>query len=379
MIDMGLFVLAIDFESLCNTTFYGEPLESYLKCVGIIILTLLLQKWVAARVSRLSSSLSTHFIYDKHKQTLKEMLYMPTQRVVQIVLYYLASNQLTDVLERIVVYRVKAKHPTVTLGDVTDKTFLFLFIIFFCHFVAKFADFIFYIRFNKAQEEKNNNQLQLIPLLREITKLSAWTLAVFWILGSVFSVNIPALITGLGIGGIAIALASKETVENIFAAFTLLSDKPFQTNDVIKAGDTEGTVERIGFRSTRIRNFDGSCTIVPNQKLVGQNVTNLSTRERRGIKLIANIRYGIDAPTLSLITTTLQTELPQLAPVKEGIDITLETLDKETMQLIVVYLLPHPLPEGMKLLEVKHATNSKIFEIISRHAQLGTPPAASAG
>jgi len=103
-------------------------------------------------------------------------------------------------------------------------------------------------------------------------------------IGQCISCQYSALITGLGIGGVAIALAGKETVENFFASFTILSDKPFQTGDVIKLGETEGTVERIGFRSTRLRNLDGSATVIPNQNLVSQNVTNLSTRDTRGIE-----------------------------------------------------------------------------------------------
>lgn len=369
---MNFLFLEIDVAWL-QKNYFGETVASYAWFVGIIIATLLFKKKFAVLISRLSSRLSTHFSYAQHKDALSEMLYKPMERVVQIVLYDIAINQLSNLQEHIILYHFKGKKGVVTLSDAVDHIFLFLFIIFICHFIGRFIDFIFYIRIHIAQEEKNNNQMQLFPLLKEMSKLGTWTLATFWILGSVFNVNIPALITGLGIGGVAIALAGKETVENIFAAFTLLSDKPFQTTDVIKIGETEGLVERIGFRSTRIRNYDGSITIIPNQRLVGQNVINLSARDRHGIKFIAQIKYGITAATLNLITEALKQELPKLSPVQGNIEVNLKSLEKETFQLVVIYSLPHPLPVQQTLLQIKHTVNSKIFEIISRHAALGTP------
>ena len=204
-----------------------------------------------------------------------------------------------------------------------------------------------------------------------------WILGGFWILGSVFHVNVPALITGLGIGGVAIALAGKETVENFFAAFTILSDKPFLAGDVIKLGEIEGSVERIGFRSTRIRNADGSAYIIPNQKLVSQSLINLSTRSVRGMKLVANIRYGITHEELGKLIDEIKEMLHNTPPVVEPITALLETFEKETFQLVVSYQLPHPLPEGGNLLAIKHDINLKIFDVISRRAKIGALPGTS--
>ena len=210
-----------------------------------------------------------------------------------------------------------------------------------------------------------------------MTKLITWVLSGFWILGSVFHVNVPALITGLGIGGVAIALAGKETVENFFAAFTILSDKPFQTGEIIKVGDTEGLVERIGFRSTRLRNIDGSAYVIPNQNLVSQNLVNLSARDTRGMKVVANIRYGITHEALGQLIQKLKAAIAAIPPVKEPVEINIETFDKETFQLVISYQLPHPLPASDTLLALKRDVNMKVFEIISSNATLGTPVGTS--
>jgi MscS family membrane protein len=190
-------------------------------------------------------------------------------------------------------------------------------------------------------------------------------------------VNIPALITGLGIGGVAIALAGKETVENFFAAFTILSDKPFKAGDTIRLGEIEGVVERIGFRSTRLRHVDGAAYIVPNQNLVSQSIINLSMRDNRVMKTIANIKYGATHEQLLELMAQIKEALMNLPPVHGPIDIVLEQFDKETFQMSVSYSVPHPLPAEVKLLAIKRDVNLKVFEIISSRAIMGTPVGTS--
>ena len=370
---MKPFLLEIDWNFF-QRVYFHQKVADYILFGGIILVTLLLKKPVAALLARASSNIASRYSYMKHRDTIGDMLFKPMERLLQTILYFVATEQLSNILDSVNFHRPlsKAGH-TLNLGDATDHIFLLLFIIFFTQFVTRFIDFIYYLRVGKAQEERNLAQQQMLPLIKEMSKLLTWTLSAFWIMGAVFHVNIPALITGLGIGGVAIALAGKETVENFFAAFTILSDKPFIVGDVIKLGDTEGTVERIGFRSTRLRNTDGSAYIIPNQKLVSQNLTNLSMRDNRVVKIMANIRYGISHDELQKLITALKTAISQFAPVKEPVDINIENFDKETFLLNISYHLPHPLPEGLTLLALKRDVNMKVYEIITASASLGTP------
>ena len=356
----------------------GEPIKHYLWFTTIILLTLALKKPVAALLARISSKFASTFNYTNHRATISELLFKPMERLLQTVLYFVAANQLSGLLNNINIdkhlYIGTKIQVDISLGTVIDHLFLLLFIVFLSKVITRFIDFVYYLRMGKAEAEKNQSQQQLLPLIKEISKLSVWTLSAFAILGFVFHVNVPALITGLGIGGVAIALAGKETVENFFAAFTLLSDKPFLTGDIIKLGDIEGVVERIGFRSTRLRNTDGSAYIVPNQNLVSQNLINLSTRSTRGMKIVANIRYGISHEALTQLIDELKETLKKMPPVEAPILAMVESFDKETMQLVITYYLPHPIPEGNTLLAIKHEVNLKVFEVISKYAKLGNPP-----
>ena len=371
-------LLTIDW-SFFNRVYYNQKVSDYLMFVGIILGTLLLKKPLAALLTRLSSNMAVRYSYMRHKETIRELLFKPMERLLQIVLYFIATEQLAHILDSVVFKRgfTSKSGMQVNLGDVTDHIFLFLFILFVTQLFTHFIDFMYYVRMGKAQEEKNAAREQMLPLIKEMSKLLTWIFGIFWALGSVFHVNIPALITGLGIGGVAIALAGKETVENFFAAFTILSDKPFQVGDIIKLGEIEGTVERIGFRSTRVRNANGEANIIPNQHLVSRSIINLSTRTTRGMKIVANIKYGVSHDVLTNLIEEIKTVLKGMPNVKEPVTAILENFDKETFQLVVSYHLTHPLPEGVNLLAIKHEINLKVFGMISDKAQLGTLPGTS--
>jgi MscS family membrane protein len=105
------------------------------------------------------------------------------------------------------------------------------------------------------------------------------------------NVNVTSLVAGLGIGGLAFALAAKDTVENLFGSFTVLMDRPFQIGDWVVIGELEGTVEELGLRSTRIRTFYNSVITVPNSRLVHTAVDNLGARRYRRVKCMISVQY----------------------------------------------------------------------------------------
>jgi MscS family membrane protein len=103
--------------------------------------------------------------------------------------------------------------------------------------------------------------------------------------------SISGLLASLGIGGLAVALAAKDTLSNIFGSLMILLDRPFHVGDWVKAGDLEGIVEEVGFRSTKIRTFAKTQITVPNNVIANLAVDNMSRRPRRRIKLTIGITY----------------------------------------------------------------------------------------
>jgi MscS family membrane protein len=117
----------------------------------------------------------------------------------------------------------------------------------------------------------------LYPLVQKALWIVVVLVAAVRIL-SVHGVNVAGLIAGLGLGGLAFALAAKDTIENIFGAVAILIDQPFRVGDNINVGGVAGVVEHIGLRSTRLRTAENSLVSMPNSKVISSHVDNLGLR-----------------------------------------------------------------------------------------------------
>ena len=128
-------------------------------------------------------------------------------------------------------------------------------------------------------------------------------------LSFLWSLPTSGLIAGLGISGLAVAFASKETLSNIFGAGILLGDRPFGKGDRIIAGDINGWVEAVGLRSTRIRTLHDSLLIVPNGKLADMPVNNLGARRRRSFSTTLLVTSGATPQRLQALTEGIKARI----------------------------------------------------------------------
>jgi MscS family membrane protein len=149
-----------------------------------------------------------------------------------------------------------------------------------------FAEYLTHI----TGKTENSLDDQLVPLIRKTLRVFVVVLGVIVILQN-NGYNVASLIAGLGIGGLAVALAAKDTLANLFGSITIFVDRPFRMGDWIKTSAAEGTVEEVGFRSTRIRTFYNSVVSVPNSSLANSEIDNLGMREYRRLKTILNLTY----------------------------------------------------------------------------------------
>lgn len=135
------------------------------------------------------------------------------------------------------------------------------------------------------------------PILRNFVRF-LWVVAILIGFLSALDVNVTGLIAGLGIGGLVLALAAKDSVENIFGSVTILFDMPFGIGDWVKIGDVNGVVEEINLRSTRIRTFADSVITLPNSNLTKAAVENYGARRRRRIDMPISIGHANDLDSI---------------------------------------------------------------------------------
>lgn len=172
--------------------------------------------------------------------------------------------------------------------------------IFFLVFIVDLLVKILFFNLDKiAQKTSNTLDDQLMPVLRRITSILVWAIGLFYIL-DYLDVNVTALLAGISIGGLAIALAAQDTVKNFFGSIMIFLDKPFQIGDWIHFGNVDGVVEEVGVRSTRIRTFANSITYVPNGQLADQVVDNMGLRQYRRFKTEIGITYDTPPDRIDL-------------------------------------------------------------------------------
>ncbi|MDF1809411.1 MAG: mechanosensitive ion channel family protein [Phycisphaerales bacterium] len=143
-----------------------------------------------------------------------------------------------------------------------------------------------------TQAEKTETKFDdlLVPMVKRTAKLFIGAIGLVYI-ASAFRIEIMPLLTGLGIGGLAVAFAAKDTIENFFGSIAVILDRPFEIGDWIYVNEVEGTVEDLGFRSTRIRTFYNSLVTVPNATLVRAKVDNYGRRKYRRFTTKLNVTY----------------------------------------------------------------------------------------
>ncbi len=142
----------------------------------------------------------------------------------------------------------------------------------------------------RAAQTENRLDDQLIPLLNTTLKVFATVVGILFILQNL-DVNITSLIAGLGIGGLAVALAAQDTIKNLLGGITIFADRPFQVGDWVIVDEVEGTVEHVGFRSSRVRTFYNSLVTVPNAKIVDGGIDNMGLRRWRRYNTTLGIAY----------------------------------------------------------------------------------------
>ncbi len=133
----------------------------------------------------------------------------------------------------------------------------------------------------------------LVPIVRKALRITIAIVAILLISENILGANVKSLLLSAGVGGIAIALAAKDTIANFFGSITIFTDRPFQMGELVKIGEHLGPIEEVGFRSTRLRTLQGHLVTVPNSIIANSTVENLG--KRPFIRRTSNITITYDS------------------------------------------------------------------------------------
>lgn len=168
----------------------------------------------------------------------------------------------------------------------------------------------------KAEDTRQQTQTRaMLRLMKSLAMAILWIVVILMILSN-YGIDVSSFVASLGIGGIAIALALQNVLGDLFSAFTIYIDKPFQPGDYIVVGTEKGTVERVGMKSTRIRSLQGEEIVISNNELTNARIQNFKKMEKRRIVFNIGVTYGTPNKKLEKIPTIVQSIIQGTADVE---------------------------------------------------------------
>ncbi|WP_458415027.1 mechanosensitive ion channel family protein [Schinkia sp. CFF1] len=215
---------------------------------------------------------------------------------------------------------------------------------------------------------KLNNKLNveideiLIPFLSKTIRFVIIAIS-FSMVAQVFGYNVNSLVAGLGIGGVAVALAAKDALGNLFGGLIIITEKPFSIGDWILTPTVEGTVEDITFRSTKVRTFAQALVTVPNATLANEAITNWSKMGKRRITFQLGVDYDTPKEKLENTITKIEAMLkthPDIHP--DTIFVTFDNYNINSLDIFLYFFTKTTV--WAEYLQVKQDINFKIMEIL---------------
>lgn len=193
----------------------------------------------------------------------------------------------------------------------------------------------------------------------------------------IWGINVTALVASLGIGGLALALAAKDTAANLFGSFSLLADKSIRIGEWIKVDGVEGTVENIGMRTTKIRSFEKSLITVPNHIVANNPIENFSRRGVRRIKMHIGLTYSTNSEQIVQITDAIKKMLQGHENIsqKESLMVNFDSFGGSALN-IFIYTFTNT-SNWAKYLDIREDVHLKIMKIVETNGSSFAFPSQS--
>ncbi|MCI0714474.1 MAG: mechanosensitive ion channel family protein [Chloroflexi bacterium] len=230
----------------------------------------------------------------------------------------------------------------------------------------------FIIWYNRAHQRTERDAAfneTIVQFLARVAETTVFITAVVVILQQ-WGVNLTALLAGLGLGGLAVALAAQETLSNLVGYFSIILDRPFDVGDYIISGDFEGVVEEIGFRATRIRRSDRAIIHVPNAILASQVVTNWSQnlngprRGRTRLHITVGVTYSTNADQMEFFVNALRQMLEaNQRVVQTSVVVNFVEFGDSSLDIMLVCLVR--VSSWEEIQQAKHEINIAIMRLLA--------------
>ena len=272
-----------------NQLILDNPIKRYIFVAIAILIGIFLKRVISRFIANLLYKAASSIGSGLDKNAFVKLLIGPVETFLLVFISIVSLEKLRFPESfRFEIYEVSS----ITIVHAIAKTLL---IGVFIWLLLRNIDFVALLLKQKSKVSGDIKDLQLVVFFRDFLKVLIAIIGVLMVLGIAFGFEVSKVWTGLGLAGAALALATRESIENLIGSFIIFFDKPFTTGDVLKVNGITGTVEKIGLRSTRIRTDQKTFVTVPNKQMVDSIVDNLTLRTQRKAEI--RLQIGLSTST----------------------------------------------------------------------------------
>jgi MscS family membrane protein len=311
-------------DKFLDGVFLDNTIRNYLLVAGSILLALLFKRYLSRYIAGLLYRIIHRLASGVDKKSFVNLVVSPLETFLLLLVIVISLDKLNfPKLLDIKLYKIG-------LHGLIDGVAIIVMIVTFNWLLLRIIDFVAMILEQRADLTPDQTDNQLVVFFRDFFKALVVIMGVLMVLKLAFHYPITNLITALSIGGAAIALATRESLENLIASFIIFFDKPFMVGDLVKVQSITGTVEKIGLRSTRIRTDQKTYVTMPNKQMVDSIMDNLSLRTQRRAFVQLELNNDTSHEAVNQLILRIQQLFQQRNAVVENYTVFLSDIVKDT-------------------------------------------------
>ena len=313
----------------------------WLKAVIELVVAVIISKMVLIVVPKILLRFSKMPI-EKSKGVIRSLLMPVSVLIILIGLRLAVSN-----------FPIEQYRPTVS------KTYTFVALLCITWFISNFVTAIIDgVILSRNQKEGGSSTIQMLPTIKHLVQVIIWGAGIAITLSNV-GYDVKALLAGLGVGGVALALAAKNTVTNFLGGATMLIDNPFNIGDRVRVANYDGYVSFIGLRSFRLTTLDGTEVTIPNANIIDSVIENVSREPARRIVLDLNLTYDTTPEKLRKAFGILEDIAHRHDDLKDDCHVYMKNFSDSSLDVCFIYYIV----KGKDIFAAQSEVN---LEILSR-------------
>ncbi len=348
-------------KNILHYKFLDNTVEAYLYVIGVIVFILLVKRLLSKFLASKLLGIITHQRQSPKRQAFLSLVIKPIEKFLIVFIAYTAF----DGLYFPNAFKISFYRHHISTEYIINIIAVGIIVSVFIQLCMRILKFVQQILEEKASIEENKTDNQLIIFFSDFIKVILVIIGILLVIKFGFDKDISSLLTGLGIVGAAVALAMRESLENLIASFIIFFDKPFIIGDLVKVQNFTGVIEKIGLRSTRIRTEQKTYITVPNKQMVDTIIDNISVRTQRRVEL--KLEINLLATSQQLIDISQQ--IKDVLNNKKAVEVSyvfLSDIGKNAHIFSVEYFvtMPQPIEEFNSL---KEEINIALIQLLEKN------------